>query len=330
MIYLRFNKNWIYEDVIQLSFVPIAKLEKDLKRGSMDKKLRYFKAIAEYNSISMASEKVSVSQPALTRSIKKLEDQLGVELFNRLPKGMTLTKYGSILLHRVNSMEKEYKFALKEIKAVQKGENARLVIGSDNLWGEYYLNDILSLFTKKYPMAEIRVKAGPVSSLFPELVEGKIDVLLGNVDFDISAHNHLVKSKLVDVNFVVIGKEDHPLQTQKTVTAEDLSLNNWVIYQQSDNYQWHIDNYLYKYGTTPAKIVLHTAFLPQAIAEMKKHNHLMYIPHKLVDVMSKHGLKPLPQLQKIHSFNSGVIYHDKSLYTPSLNSFISILYNYFK
>ncbi|MGF1758251.1 LysR family transcriptional regulator [Photobacterium sagamiensis] len=296
----------------------------------MDKLLRQFKAVAQHKNLSTACEQLHITQPALTRNIKKLEDKLGVLLFERMPRGMAITHYGEILLKRANRIEKEYMYALREIQAVQQGEEVKLRIGADNLWAEAYLTDILSEFYRMHPLAEVRVKAGPVSSLLPKLIEGKIDVILGNIDCHVKSDLYIVKEKLVDVKFHVIARKEHPLHQSDNIDIETLSENKWVIYQQSDDYVWHVNELFYNKGTKPAKISLHTAFLPQAITLMQNHNFLMYVPDKLIGYMQQQGLFPLKSLEPIHQFNSGIWYQRNIMELHGPRSLLSITNSHLK
>ena len=75
-----------------------------------------------------------ISQPALTRSIRQLENTIGVPLFERLPTGVALTKQGEVLARRVKLMELEYRHALSEISALEQGITGTLRIGAGPMW----------------------------------------------------------------------------------------------------------------------------------------------------------------------------------------------------
>lgn len=296
----------------------------------MDKLLQQFKAVAKHQNLSTACDQLHITQPALTRNIKKLEEKLGVSLFERLPRGMALNHYGEILLKRATRIEKEYMYALREIQAIKQGEEVTLRVGADNLWAEAYLTDILSEFYRMHPLAEVRVIAGPVSSLLPKLIEGKVDLILGNIDYHIKSDLYITKENLVEVKFHIIARKEHPLHSTNHIDIKTLSENKWVIYQQSDDYVWHVNELFYKNGTKPAKVSLHTAFLPQAIAHMREHNSLMYVPNKLIPYMEKQGLSPIIGVEPIHHFNSGIWYQENIMDLHGPRDLLSITKRYLK
>lgn len=294
----------------------------------MDKFLEQFKILAHYKKFSTASEHLHISQPALTRNIKKLEEQMGVALFERLPRGVLLTTYGEIFLKRVNNIEREYMYALRELHAIKKGEDVKLRIGADNLWAEAYLADILSEFYAKFPSAEVRVKAGPVQSLLKKLINGDIDIIFGDVSSPVDAKLELIKEKITQVKFVVIARKEHPLYKNTHIDLKTLSKQKWVIYQHADSQVWSINELFYKKGLKPAKISLHTSFLPQAIKQMSHHDFLMYIPDKHIDYMQEHGLFQLKGITFIHQFDSGILYQKKIMDFPGPRSLLPIIRKY--
>src|SRR5215469_9982332 len=101
--------------------------------------LRHFLGVVEKRNITAAAEALHISQPALTRSIRQLEKTIGVDLFERLPTGVVLTRHGEVLAQRAKLMDLEYKHALAEIKALEQGLSGTLQIGAGPVW----ITDIL-------------------------------------------------------------------------------------------------------------------------------------------------------------------------------------------
>ena len=86
--------------------------------------LKSFLAVADKSSITEAAAALNVSQPALTKSIKQLEADLGVTLFERTSTGVSLTRFGSVLQHHAKIMENEYRHALSRIDDLKGGDAA--------------------------------------------------------------------------------------------------------------------------------------------------------------------------------------------------------------
>ena len=101
--------------------------------------LRSFLTVVETGSISTAAHALGVKQPALSKSIRRLEKQLGVELFERQPRGVTPTNYGETLLHFALAMDSNYRSALRRIEALSNARSGELVIGAGGTWLEEQL-----------------------------------------------------------------------------------------------------------------------------------------------------------------------------------------------
>lgn len=91
--------------------------------------LSSFLVVAEKGSITEAAKVLNISQPALTKSMRRLEDELGVKLFDRVPVGVRLTRYGAILLDHARIIENEYRHAIARISEVRDGAGPRFGSG---------------------------------------------------------------------------------------------------------------------------------------------------------------------------------------------------------
>ena len=143
---------------------------------------RIFVLIAESKSISRAAQALNISQPAVTKELKTLEGLLGVELFNRHARGVTLTTEGSILYENIRDSVKRLEQADFEIAALRNLEtgSVRIAFGSFNL-----LMDFLPLqknFNKIYPNIEILSSVIPFKSLIAVLKDGKADLAVWSSD----------------------------------------------------------------------------------------------------------------------------------------------------
>jgi LysR family transcriptional regulator, nitrogen assimilation regulatory protein len=94
------------------------------------KELRYFRAIAELGSLSKAASRLRVAQPALSRRMSKLEHSLGVKLFRRSARGVTLTPAGAVLLEGSDRVEYAVSGVLKEMVSVSQGSSGLIRVGA--------------------------------------------------------------------------------------------------------------------------------------------------------------------------------------------------------
>lgn len=141
---------------------------------------RIFYVVAKNKHMTRASEELHISQPAISQSIKKLENELGGTLFLRSNKGMELTEEGKMFyeyvkgaLELINNAENEF----TSYKDLSKGE---IKIGCSTTLTKLVLLDTIKEFHKDYPNINIEIKNGLTSDLIQDLKVGKLDFVIFN------------------------------------------------------------------------------------------------------------------------------------------------------
>lgn len=140
--------------------------------------LTYIEVIAQEGNLTKAAQKLFMSQPALTIFLNKLEQQLGVKLFDRSHSPISLTFAGKIYLEetrKIIQLEERLHRQLKEISLNQRGH---LRVGIGNARGTYWLPFIMPEFKKDYPNIDIHIFEGKGSEFEEWLLTGKIDLAI--------------------------------------------------------------------------------------------------------------------------------------------------------
>ncbi|MBR6690467.1 MAG: LysR family transcriptional regulator [Bacilli bacterium] len=163
---------------------------------------RVFYVVAKNKHMTKASEELHISQPAISQSIKKLEDQLGGTLFLRSNKGMELTEEGKMFyeyvkgaLELINNAENEF----TSFKNLSKGE---VKIGCSTTLTKLILIDVLKKFNKEYPNISINITNDLTSNLINDLKLGKLDFVIFNESNIKETNLHLEKIKELKQGFV--------------------------------------------------------------------------------------------------------------------------------
>ncbi|KAA5846923.1 LysR family transcriptional regulator [Pseudomonas chlororaphis] len=149
------------------------------------RQIRHFIAVAETGSISAAAQAVFISQSTLTLAIQQLEQEIGVSLFNRHAKGMTLTHQGHQFLRQAHLILATVDNAKRSLQQSTDQVAGQLIVGVTSLVAGYYLADLLTRFQRVYPNVEIRVMEDERPYIEHLLVSGEIDVgvlILSNLE----------------------------------------------------------------------------------------------------------------------------------------------------
>ncbi|SAL01573.1 LysR family transcriptional regulator [Caballeronia arationis] len=138
--------------------------------------LRYFAAVAECGSFRLAAERISLTQPAITRQIHDLEDTLGVRLFDRSPQGVKLTAEGALFLEEVRKVLGMLESAVRSVKLVASGLRGTLRVGVvENASWDGIVPDAFSLFQREAREVAIHVAPMNTPEQFAALVDGTLD-----------------------------------------------------------------------------------------------------------------------------------------------------------
>lgn len=194
--------------------------------------LNYFVATAQELNMTRAAQKLLVSQPALSRQIADLEDELGVKLFNRQPRHLTLTPAGQYLYEQAKeilTLASKTKSNLQS-SAVISGD---LTIAAGESFAMQRLMNIVSNIIRDYPTVKIHILSGDYEFAERRLDTGAVDfaVIIGNLPLDNYASLQLPEK---DTWGVLMTKDD-PLAKKSAITAEDLVGRNVLNSQQAKN-----------------------------------------------------------------------------------------------
>lgn len=151
---------------------------------------RIFYAVANAGNISKAAKELYISQPAISKSIQKLEDSVGVRLFDRSSRGVTLTSEGELLYSHVKSAFETLSLGEEKLRRSIALGVGHLSIGVSSTLCKYILLPYLKDFIKKYPHINISISCHSTNQTLALLEDGKLDVgLIGkpenskNIDF---------------------------------------------------------------------------------------------------------------------------------------------------
>ena len=142
------------------------------------RQFRYFIAVVDCASVSAAARQLSISQSAITTAVQELEDMLGVRLFERSSRGVTLTPDGHRFLPNARRVLAAVSDATHAVVAQPKGVAGRLSIGVTPLVAGYYLSELLSRFTRACPGVEVQVAEDEPRFLEHLLINGEVDCAL--------------------------------------------------------------------------------------------------------------------------------------------------------
>lgn len=182
-------------------------------------KLKYFIAIVEYGTISKAAIALNITQPPLSASIKSFEEELGVDLFNRVGKRMHLNTTGELLYERGKELLASTEVITQEINEHHQGQRGHVTIGCSTIANLTIIPEVVQYFNEHDIPITIHVKEGNAAYILDQLRHHKMDIgILRNVFNKEDLHT----TALLSERLLVALPPSHPLTKNKSVTLEEL------------------------------------------------------------------------------------------------------------
>lgn len=183
--------------------------------------LRYFCAIADTGSFSRAAQKTHVSQPSLSQQIRKLEDELGTRLFDRLGRAVQLTELGRAFLPRARAVLRDLEAARSDVVERKKSISGPLSVGVIPTIGPYFLPPILATFSRKYPEVRVTVAEEITLLLLERLREGTMDAAIVALPLQARSHDFQSFPLITEKLYAVLPKQ-HELAKRRVLALEEL------------------------------------------------------------------------------------------------------------
>ena len=197
--------------------------------------LRYFAAVAQEGSLTKAAARLGIQQPPLGQQVRSLEAELGVQLFDRAAKRITLNASGKVFLQSALRLLAEADEMVEHVRRFDKGERGRLIVGFTSSASMHHLApQILRTFRQAYPLARIEVQESETYELILALEQRRIDAAFLHISTD--RFPGLRSRALAQEGMVVAVPADHPLakEPRKPVTLSMFGNQNLVVYRRSD------------------------------------------------------------------------------------------------
>ncbi|WP_420547949.1 LysR substrate-binding domain-containing protein [Curvivirga sp.] len=192
------------------------------------KQLRLLVAVAENASILHAAESLNISQPAATKLLKDLEDDFGVQLFERSNRGAIPTKFGDALVRHGKLILSQISQAAQELDDLAEGTGGRVVVGTLLAASAHLLPAAIERLRAERPNVTVAIREGTNDVLMPALMTGDLDLVVGRLP-EYRYKKDVIQEPLFEEKVCLIGRKDHPLAQNKKIKLQDLLDWSWIL-----------------------------------------------------------------------------------------------------
>src|SRR5262252_4451952 len=200
--------------------------------------LRYFQVVGELLNFTEAAARLRVAQPALSRQVRDLEDEMGVELLRRSPRGVTLTAEGKLFLQEVRELLKRVDESVEKTRALARGEYGELHVGYLSVPTAEILPRALETFRKAVPHVKLVLHDLSTDELIAGLRDGTLELAI--MVQPIGKQTAEIEFKpLRSYAWCVALSRTHPLARLKSIPLETLADESLVILSRKSYSEYH-------------------------------------------------------------------------------------------
>jgi DNA-binding transcriptional LysR family regulator len=198
------------------------------------KQLERFVDVVESGSLSRTARRLKTTQPALSKSLRMLEEQLGVRLLDRGPRGVRLTRYGDAFYRRARSITAEMRRAREELEELKGSGMGAVSLGVTPGPGilDRIIPQAIERLVRQRSAMRVRVRSGTLSELLIELHRGDLDLLFTVLDERTSGTDLKILPVFEDHFVLVVGRR-HPLLAREMIALPDLVAYRWALLEDA-------------------------------------------------------------------------------------------------
>lgn len=243
------------------------------------RRLRHFLTVFELGSIGQAAERLFLTQPALSKSIRQLENDLGVRLFDRTASGVVPTVYGNALALHAKTIDAEVRRAESQILSMRGKAHGQVSVGV----GPSTAANLMPLATmtlhRLHPDIELNVTEGLIDDLLPTLRRGELQVAVGA--WPSVAEAAFTTENLLEDVIEIYGSAHHAL-VGRQASLKELSQHPWALPPPSQRWRQDLDDLFFAQGLSPPKPSVTSNSASYLKALIVRGDYLSFLPRQLV------------------------------------------------
>lgn len=230
------------------------------------RQIEAFRAVVESGTVSRAAERLSISQPAVSRLLRGLEHASGLTLFDRTHRRLAPTKEAMMLFDEVDRLFKGINDLAHFVEDVRKLRRSSLRIGVMPALSVGFVQDVVAQFVSSYPQTQITIHARSTVKLVEWLVAGHLDIAL-------TAHPvpnpELTQISLCVSKYVCVLPLEHPMAKKRNIRPQDLASEQFISFSSDSEYRVLIDR-IFADSKVERKMFLEAPMAPTICALVAK------------------------------------------------------------
>jgi DNA-binding transcriptional LysR family regulator len=241
----------------------------------------HFVAIVDAGSLGRAAAALNITEPALSKSIRSLEHALGVKLFDRGPRGLDLTHFGSALLDHARVILTELRRTHSDISELRGAEFGHVYVGSGPTFASSLLPRAVARLVSQKSKVRVTVIEGYADTLLPMVIRGELDfvvTVLPAVVPDLQLAQEIMTHDIAQI----VARASHPLAANAVSTLMELQQAKWMLTRSSDLLRQQIDEMFTRAGLEPPKPMIEAASINFMRNMLLESDLISFLPTRLI------------------------------------------------
>ncbi|MCC5868013.1 MAG: LysR family transcriptional regulator [Gammaproteobacteria bacterium] len=288
------------------------------------RRLRHFLAVYDLRSIGQAAEKLFLTQPALSKSLRQLEEDLQVKLFDRTPLGVVPTVFGEALAQRAKVIRAEMRHAESELANLRGAAKGQVTIGVGPSIAATLMPIATQRFYQERPGIAVTVIEGLVDTLMPALRRGELELAIGA--WPPARDADLATERIFRDRVSVVAGSKHPLLRHKSLRLVQLLDHPWVLPPETQRWRHLMEETFLAAGLSPPQPAVTSNSASFIRTLLQENQFLSFLPMQLLSrPREPERLRAVEVEGLSREVDVTVTYRERAILSPAAHALLATL-----
>lgn len=267
----------------------MANIDRALRSNVKLRHLQLLVALDEFRHLGRAAEFLSLTQPAVSKSLAEIERMFGLDLFTRSTRGTEPTPFGDTVVRFARSVLADFDRTREEIAAVASGAAGRTRVGAMVVATPMLLSRAVQLLKSRSAQTAVSIEEGDLTRLLPRLRVGELDLIVGRLEPGYAAPD-LEMEALFEEPMSIVARPDHALARKARLRWDDLAAVPWVVPPPWASSRIKLNQLFYQHQLNPPADLIESASFLVMLTFMRQRPAVGFVARSVARYLEAEGL----------------------------------------
>jgi DNA-binding transcriptional LysR family regulator len=247
-------------------------------------------ALGELGNLRKAASAIHTTQPAASLLLQQLEERLGVQLFERLPRGMQPTLFGDVMIRYAQGALHEFEYAEAQIAELARGAAGMVRIGTVMGPVPTLLTRGVLAFKAQHPKVRVAIEVGTSDMLLPALIRGDFDLVLGRLPDQLDSQGLDIRLFEQGERMRIVARPGHPLANRPDTCLADLAPLTWILHPIDSPMRRQVENALKAAQLIQPLDIIETSSILATTAMLESSDMIAVVPNDVAEHYARYGM----------------------------------------